>query len=123
MRERAQQLLKEAYDRLEAEFPTHQKIVVSGLTDVGVPSIAYREAAARNWRTVGIACSKASGYPCFPVSERIIVGSEWGEESETFLNYIDSLIRIGGGNQALMETAKARKMGKYVIEFNLLALE
>src|SRR3989344_5592363 len=91
----ATRMLKEAYDVLDRQYINRQKSVVSGLTDLGIPGLAYREAQLRGWRTVGIACSKAEEYECFPVNERVIVGDEWGQESETFLNSIDVLLRIG----------------------------
>lgn len=40
---------------------------------------------------------KAKDYECFPVDEEIIVGKEWGDESETFLDRVDILVKIGGG--------------------------
>ena len=77
--------------------------VVSGLTNLGVPRIAYEEAVKLGLRTVGIACKKATEHECFPCDEVVIIGEEWGDESPTFLASIDVLIRVGGGKQSASE--------------------
>jgi len=111
----------DAYDIIDEKYADSEKAVVSGLTDLGIPGLAYREAVKRNWRTVGIACSEAENYDCFPVDETKIVGSNWGDESPTFLDTIDVLVRIGGGNQSMRETAEHKSRGKFALEYNLLA--
>jgi hypothetical protein len=98
--------------------------MVSGLTDQGIPGLAYRIAVdplGGEMTTVGIACSKASDYPCFPVDDKIIVGKDWGDESETFLTYIDALVRVGGGKQSLREASQFRKLkpNAPIVEFEL----
>lgn len=112
--------LREAYDTLATDYPYHQKVIVSGLTALGIPLLAYQEAVHRCWKTVGIACAKAADYPCFPVDEKRIVGEEWGEESAIFLDSIDVLLRIGGGKQSQRETAEMKARGKRVLEYELL---
>jgi hypothetical protein len=119
----AQRMLREAYDKIHADYPDREKYIVSGLTDLGIPALAYREAVARGWKTVGIACSKASEYACFPVDEKIIEGNDWGQESPRFLDTLEVLVRIGGGGQARRETAEAKVRGKPVIEYDLPALK
>lgn len=117
----ATKILAKALDDIASE--TNEEIsLVSGLTDVGIPAIAYRLAAQRGWSTVGVACSKAMEFAVFPVDSSLIVGTEWGDESETFLNMIDVLVRVGGGNQSKAETAAAKKRGIPVIEFDLEAI-
>jgi hypothetical protein len=96
--------------------------IASGLTNLGIPAIGYRIAAARGWETTGIACSKATKYECFPVDNEIIVGDQWGDESETFLDYIDVLVRVGGGKQTLQEVADFRERGGRVLEADLEAI-
>jgi hypothetical protein len=94
------------YDRLSraAEVAGAQVEIVSGLTVLGVPKLAYQEAARRGWKTAGIACAKARDHPCFPCDRVRIVGAEWGDESAAFLRDIDCLVRIGsGGPQAKAE--------------------
>lgn len=118
----AETLLINAYDNIDREYPNFNKTIVSGLTDLGIPSLAYKEAVRRGWKTVGIACSRAEEYKCFPVDERIIVGNEWGEESPVFLESIDILIRVGGGEQSKRETALMREKGKPIVEYDLQIL-
>ena len=72
--------------------------------------------------------SKAKGYPCFNCDYVEIVGSEWGEESGTFLNSIDLFIRVGGGGQSKRETATFKEMIKekekvFIQEFELPSMQ
>uniref|UniRef100_A0A832H5X4 Uncharacterized protein n=1 Tax=Oscillatoriales cyanobacterium SpSt-402 TaxID=2282168 RepID=A0A832H5X4_9CYAN len=109
-------LVRKAFDAL----PHRNSIeIVSGLTRLGIPAIAYEEAVKRGWKTVGIACSKAFDYDCFPVDETIIIGTDWGDESQAFLNSVDWLIRIGGGKQSHEEARLAKMQGKPLLEFEL----
>ncbi len=48
-----------------------------------------------------------------------MIGDEWGDESEKFLDSIDVLVRIGGGKQSMAEVKKAKEMGIKVIEHEL----
>lgn len=41
------------------------------------------------------------------------------DESKTFLNYINALVRVGGSEQTMLGTGQAKKMGKVVIEYDL----
>lgn len=93
--------------------------IISGLTNIGIPALAYKIAEKRGYETVGIACKKAKEYDCFDCDEVKIVGEEWGDESETFLKSIDFLIRVGGGKQSIEETKKAKEMGVEVYEYDL----
>ena len=68
---------------------------------------------------MGVACEKAEEYDCFQVNLKIIEGKDWGEESATFLENIDVLVRIGGGKQSLDETEKAKKKKMPVYEYDL----
>jgi hypothetical protein len=113
----ALELLRKGLDELVGR--RKDIVIVSGLTNLGIPAIAYKEAVLRGYRTVGIACKKASEYELFEVDESIILGDEWGEESDRFLEYIDVLLRVGGGKQSLAEAKKAKEMGKRVIEYEL----
>lgn len=84
--------------------------LVSGLTNQGVPRLAYELAAALGMRTVGVSARRALRVRAgvFPVDERVIVGEQFGDESEAFLDRIDVLIRIGGGPQSRREAAAFR---------------
>jgi hypothetical protein len=96
--------------------------IVSGLTNLGIPKIGYEFAQKHSIPTMGIACSKAQEYDCFPCDRVHIVGNEWGDESEAFLASIDVLIRIGGGNQSKAECARAKELSILVIEKELPAI-
>eukprot|EP01112_Ceratiomyxa_fruticulosa_P015913 TRINITY_DN4757_c1_g1_i2.p1 TRINITY_DN4757_c1_g1~~TRINITY_DN4757_c1_g1_i2.p1 ORF type:complete len:160 (-),score=23.31 TRINITY_DN4757_c1_g1_i2:73-552(-) len=93
--------------------------IVSGYTAVGIPLLAYEEASKRGWKTVGIACSLASDFKCYPCDEVVIKGKNWGDESSVFLDRIDMLIKVGGGKQSQTEY-KNFKGPK--LEFSLSAL-
>ena len=84
----------------------------------------YEEAKRRGWRTAGVGSKKAYGFEWFPVDEKpIIVGEDWGDESETFLSMIDALVRIGGNKQSKEETDVMKKIGAYVLEYDLPLLD
>lgn len=97
--------------------------IVSGLTNVGIPGQIYFLAKQNDIYTVGIACKKAKDYPIFPVDKKIIVGEDWGDESKTFLKYIDVMLKVGGGDQSNKEAHMCRIAGKKVYEYDLPLLE
>lgn len=115
----AKALMEIALDMVEANHKDNEYMLVSGLTDMGIPAIAYRSADKRGWKTMGIACEKADENPCYGVDEIIIEGTDWGDESETFLKNIDILVRIGGGKQSFEETEKAKQKKMWVYEYDL----
>jgi len=117
----AKALMAIALDIVETNHPSKEYTLVSGLTDLGIPAIAYEMADKRGWKTMGIACEKAKDYECYDVDKELIVGKEWGDESATFLRKIDVLVRIGGGKQSMreVEVAKKSKAVKAVYEFDL----
>ena len=115
----ARTLIQQSFDALGSVANVE---VVSGLTDLGIPALAYEEAVRRGWRTMGIACAKAFDYSCFPVDEVIIYGDTWGDESPVLLDAVDILIRIGGGLQSHFEICAAKVKGKQVMEFDLPTL-
>jgi len=105
--QKARNIIRKTYEELENKY--NNICIVSGYTNLGIPKIAYEEACEKDLKTVGIACEKAKNYETFPVDEYIIDGEEWGDESETFLNYIDIIIKIGGGKQSNKEIKKAKQ--------------
>ena len=119
----AKSLLHLAFQVVESQNDDKDITFVSGLTDIGILAIAYKMAEENGWETVGIACEKYKENPCFDVDEKIIVGDDWGDESKTFLEYIDVLIRVGGGPQSLEEAKTAKKMGIDVYEYDLPEVE
>lgn len=103
--EAGRELVRQALDWVVEHHPAPSYALVSGLTDMGIPALAYREAQARGWRLVGIACKRARKMRRFRVHEQILVGRKWGDESETFLERIDVLVKVGGGRQSIREYA------------------
>jgi len=119
----ANRLLAEAFDAVLADHPDATDVwIVSGLTDLGIPALAYRAASVRGWKTSGIACSKAEKYDCFDVDERKIIGDNWGDESETFLKEVNVIVRIGGGKQSLAEVKTFSENGGHTYEYDLVAI-
>lgn len=115
----ARRMIVDAYNQIAQQYPETAKSVVSGLTNVGILKIAYEEAVKRGWRTVGIACKRAEEHELFPVDEKLIVGDNWGDESEAFLDNIDLMVRIGIGKQSIAETEETKRRGKKVFEYDL----
>lgn len=118
--DKARVLVEAGIDSL-AKLSTSKVEIVSGYTDMGIPALAYRHAAKRGFRTVGIACAKAEGYKTYPVDESYIIGKDWGDESATFIRSIDAFLRVGGGNQSLLEAKmfKQQKPNAPIIELEL----
>lgn len=115
----AKALMAIAFDIVEENYKDKEYRLISGLTDIGIPAIAYRLAKKRGWTTVGLSAKEAKEYDCFPVDEEIIVGEKFGDESKKFLDSIDVLIRIGGGKQSIKETEMAKGKRIQVYEFDL----
>lgn len=77
--------------------------IVSGLTNMGIPRLAYELARDKGYKTVGITAEEAKKYELFPVDETFFVGEKFGDESDFFLKYINGLIKVGGGPQSKKE--------------------
>jgi hypothetical protein len=79
--------------------------IVSGLTNIGVPKLAYKIADKLKYIKVGISAEQAYEVKCgvYPVDKEIIVGQKFGDESSVFIEYIDCLVRVGGGKQSANE--------------------
>lgn len=100
--DKVKNIIKLIFDILEWQNE-NQIEIVSGLTNMGIPKLVYEEAVRRGMTTVGISCKKAYDYECFDVDTKIIEGINWGDESDAFLRYINILIKLGGGKQAINE--------------------
>lgn len=101
----ARALLRTELWKLSEEHRGHIVEVVSGLTDIGIPKLAYEVANSLGMLTTGFAPASALDYPHFHVDKVIYVGTGWGDESEAFRTYCDMLIKIGGGRQSEAEFA------------------
>ena len=86
--------------------------LVSGYTASGVPKIAYILADELGIETVGFSAKQALNVRngVYPVKKVILVGQKFGDESEKFVEYIDILIRIGGGKQSRHEVTLFQKL-------------
>jgi predicted Rossmann-fold nucleotide-binding protein len=117
--EEAKEAIKEAFDDAEERAKGKKLVLVSGLTSVGIPNLAHLEAKRRGWKSVGLSAQEAKEYDCYDADEEIIVGEKFGDESDTFVDYIDELITFGGGKQTKAEAKKAREEGLKVTEVAL----
>lgn len=121
----ATRYLISAFDSVCAKIDQSDEVyIISGYTDMGIPGIAYRLAETYGWKTVGLSCKKAFENPLYPVDKEIIVGENWGDESETLINISDIMIRIGGGPQAMNEAKLFKEKYSYkpIYEYDLEAL-
>lgn len=117
---KALEYLCDAFDKVTLDFPNYEVTMVAGITNVGILSLAYPEAKKRSWKTAGVGCKKAYDFEWFPTDEEpIIIGENWGDESQAFVNSIDALVRMGLGKQSLDEAAQVRAKGKKTYEYDL----
>lgn len=103
--ENAKLILKTKLEELISGLDPKFIEVVSGYTNIGIPKIAYEIADSLGLKTVGYSAKQALTSSCglYPVGKEIIVGENFGDESQAFINYIDILIRIAGGSQSKKE--------------------
>ena len=118
----ARRMINEAYDQISERFAYKDIALVSGLTNVGVLKIGYEEAVKRGWSTIGVACERAMEHPLFPVTSKIVIGENWGDESPLFVGMLDAMIRVGGGKQSITETEQVRERDLPVYEYELPVL-
>ena len=97
--------------RLKEVYEDKQIWIVSGLTNIGIPAIAYKLAVTHGFKTMGIACKLAKDYECFECNTQRIVGQNWGDESQTFLNTIQELYCYGGGSPNRRGSYKSKENG------------
>jgi hypothetical protein len=118
----AKTLMAAAFKNVMASFDTEDIEIVSGWTSSGIPKIAYDMAKKYKFSTVGLSAKEAEEYETYDVDKVIIEGEKFGDESEKFIDYIDCLIRVGGGDQSMNETKMAKEKGLEVFEYDLLDL-
>jgi len=91
--------------------------IVSGATMYGIPKLVYN--SFKNNKKIGIMCKQ--GYNCdlYPCDIIYVIGDNWGDESQFFIDYIDVLYKIGGGKQSIKEKQLAIEKKIPVYEYNL----
>src|SRR4030042_217595 len=98
-------------DDIEADYITngrHSTIrVISGGTIFGISKIAYDVSSDRGYATMAIVPEQARSYHLYDVDDIVWVGEKFGEESETFVDMLDVLVKIGGGDQSNNEAKMA----------------
>ncbi len=100
------QLLEQAIFNLITSKSKEDAVeIVTGLTNIGIPKLAYQIADRQGFIKIGISAKQAYQVKCgvYPVDKEIIVGEVFGDESQTFVDYIDCLVRVGGGKQSAHE--------------------
>ena len=115
----AKALLVIAFDIVAADNKSDKYAIVSGCSDMGIPSLAYKEADKRNWETVCLSAEEVKEYDCYDTDKAMYFGEKFGDESEEFIKYIDCLVRVGGGKQSMDETEMAKKAYTPVYEYDL----
>ena len=89
-------------------------VLSSGATMEGVPKIIYELCEKLGIAAMGVTSAKAIDYQLGKMDYLIVQGSDWGEESATFLATSDELLMVGGGGQAKREAIAASTEGKAV---------
>ncbi|MBT8448966.1 MAG: hypothetical protein KJO69_04715, partial [Gammaproteobacteria bacterium] len=119
----AREILEEALDDIEDEYVESGDFesitIVSGLTNMGIPKVAYEIADSRGYGTMGVAPEQANEYELYPVDEIIYEGENFGDESETFIDMLDVFVRVGGGAQAQHELELAEAEDISILEYDL----
>ena len=123
----AREILEEAFDDIEDQYVEtgeYEEIaIVSGLTNMGIPKIAYQIADSRGYITVGVAPEEANDYELYSVDEIVYEGDSFGDESEILIDMIDVLIKVGGGDQSQKELEMAEEEKLSVLDFDLESFE
>lgn len=123
--QKAHNTVVEIFNKIQEKYPNSKIELVSGLTNVGIMTHAYEEGKKRGWYLVGYACKKAADFELYPVDESHLIGDNWGDESEAFINhallsnYPFIMVNIAGGPQAEKETKAIQKAGGEIFKVEL----
>jgi hypothetical protein len=93
--------------------------IVSGWSNIGIPQIATNLAQKFGFIRIGYSAAEVLKYELCDVDIGYIVGEKFGDESEAFVDYVDEILKLGGGLQAERELKYAIKNKKNVIEYEL----
>jgi hypothetical protein len=93
------QVVKDIFNTLPKDVA-----VVTGCTNLGISKYVYEEAASRNISPlIGIMAKEGYQYELYPCDIIYAQGNNFGEERDLFIDMIDVLYKIGGGNQSQKE--------------------
>jgi hypothetical protein len=92
-------------------------VLSSGATMEGVPKIIYDVCDRLGITAMGVTSEKAFDYPLGKMKYLVVEGTDWGQESATFLRTSDEILMLGGGGQAKKEAIAASIEGKPVTIF------
>jgi len=93
--------------------------IVSGGTALGIPKLVFQESLKYGYPYIAFMSKLGYEYPLCRCDQIYAIGNNWGDESEAFINYIDMLIKIGGGKQSEYEFNLAKEKGIIVEEYEL----
>lgn len=112
--ETARQILEKLFRQIQEKHKEKEIEIVSGYTNTGVPKIAYELADAFGFTTVGFSAEQALAVKSgvYPVAKVMLFGKKFGDESEAFVQYIDALIRVGGGKQSRREVTLFKELNQ-----------
>ncbi len=114
--DKGRDFLRQSFHEFMQRYSHDRSIeIVSGLTNIDIAKIAYEIADEQGGMTVGISTERALHvkYGIYLVDQQIIEGKEFGDESIVFIDYIDFLVRVGGGKQ------NHREMEMFIKKFAL----
>ena len=117
--EQAEDIINKIFINIKRSYDKKEVVIVSGATMCGIQKILYPLATKFGYKTVGVMCNMGYEWSIYPVDELFVIGNSWGEESNYFIDMIDILYRIGGGQQSLNECQLAKSKGKTTIEYEL----
>jgi len=119
---KSDEILEQIFKDIGNTYSFKDVEIVSGGTEYGIPFEVYKKADEYGYFLTGIICKEGMEDKLYDLDKIIIIGETWGDESETFIEYIDVLYKIGGGKQSIKEVEMAKKQHKKVIEFELEAI-
>ena len=121
----AKKILDHIFLEIQAKYKNrgYDIEIVTGATALGIPLLAYQYAEKDNYKTIGIMCKKGYDFKLYPCDIIYAIGNDWGDESETFINYIDVLYKVGGGKQSINESKLAIEQNKIVYDFELAEIK
>jgi len=107
----AHTLLQASFQQLVAQQMGNAPIrIISGLTNIGVPKLAYQIAHQLGYQTVGISAQRALKVNCgiYAVDEQLIVGLEFGDESACLLTPSTISCASAAASRATMKSSYLR---------------